>query len=289
MENECFVIDSTLVESLALYHLHFRLEDIIESHGFGRMIYADDTQIYVILKDTDHATLIPRLEQCIIEIKAWATANDLKLNENKTEVLHISSKFRKTSPLTSVYITNVPIQPANSARNLGVIVTNDLSMDVYINNLCRSASFAFYRIDRIRNLLDAKSTKTLVHAFITCHLVMCKSRLCGLPDSHISKLQRIQNSAARLVTRTRLSDHITPLLRDLHWLPVKFRIMYKILLLSYHGLASDYLTDLIQEFKSVRYLRSSSKQKLVPSSVSTTSSQFSSCISWTLEQTSTPH
>ena len=184
------------------------------------------------MKHIDHATLIPRLEQCIIDIKAWSTANDLKLNEDKTEVLHISFKFRKTSPLTSVNIANVPIQPAYSARNLGVIVTNDLSMDVYINNLCRSASFALYKIGRIRNLLDAKSTETLVHAFITCHLDMCNSLLCGLPDSHISKLQCIQNSAARLVTRTRFSDHITPVLRDLHWLPVKFRIMYKILQMS---------------------------------------------------------
>ena len=65
-----------------------------------------------------------------VDIKAWSTANDLKLNEDKTKVLHISSKFRKTSPLPSVNIANVPIQPANSARNLGVIVTNDLSMDV---------------------------------------------------------------------------------------------------------------------------------------------------------------
>ena len=138
---------------------------------------------------------------------------------------HLNSQ--KTSPLTSVNIANVPIQPANSARNLGVIVTNDLSMDVYINNLCRSASFALYKIGRIRNLLDVKSTETLVHAFITCHLDMCNSLLYGFPGSHISKLQRIQNSAARLVTRTRFSDDITPVLRDLHWLPVKFRIMYK--------------------------------------------------------------
>ena len=69
-------------------------------------------------------------------------------------------------------------------------------------------------------------------------------------------------------------EHITPVLRDLHWLPVKFRIMYKILLLTYkclHGLAPEYLTDLIQEYKPVRNLRSSSKQNLVPPLVSTTS------------------
>ena len=108
---------------------------------------------------------------------------------------------------------------------------------------------------------------------------MCNSLLCGLPDSHISKLHRIQNSCHAY---TRFSDHITPVLRDLHWLTVKFRIVYKILLLTYkclHGLAPEYLTDLIQEYEPVRNLRSSSKQKLVPSSVYYLiwTSQFSSC------------
>ena len=166
------------------------------------------------------------------------------------------SSAEKTSPLPFV---NVLIQPVNSARNLGVIVTNDLNMDVglYINNLCRSASFTLNKIGRIRYLLDEKSTETLVHTFIYCHLDMCNGVLYSLPDSHISKLQRSQNSAARLVTRTRFSDHITPVLRDLHWLPVKFRIMYKIPLLTYkclHGLPPEYLSDLIQEYKPVRNL-----------------------------------
>ena len=69
------------------------LEDIIESHGFGRMIFADDIQVYFILKHTDDATLIPRLEQCIIDIKAWSTANDLKLkfhlNSEKLFLSHL--------------------------------------------------------------------------------------------------------------------------------------------------------------------------------------------------------
>ena len=198
----------------------------------------------------------------------------MKLNEDKTEVLHITSKYRKTTPLPSVDVASVPIEPVKSARNLGVIVANDLSMNVYINNICRSASYSLYKIGRIRNLLDRKTTETLVHAFITCHLDRCNSLLFGLPASLISKLQRIQNSAARLVTRTRYRDHITPVLRDLHWLPIEYRIMYKILLLTYkclHDLAPSYLVDLIKVYKPSRCLRSSSKLNLVSPSISTTS------------------
>ena len=96
--------------------------------------------------------------------------------------------------------------------------------------------------------------------------------LYGLPDSHIAKLQRIQNSAARLVTRTCFHDHITPVLQKLHWLPVRYRIMYKILILTYkciHGLAPLYLQELIQEYKPTRNLRSSSKLNLISATVST--------------------
>ena len=250
------------------------LEDIIEAHGLGRMIYADDTQVYVVLKrDSDHS-VITKLERCINDIKAWSTANDLKLNEDKTEVIHVTSRFRKSSHLPSVEIANVPIQPVKSARNLGVIFENDLRMDDYIKNICRSASYALYKIGRIRNFLDQKSTETLIHAFITCRLDQCNSLLYGLPDSHIAKLQRIQNSAARLVTRTRSCEHITPVLRELHWLPVTYRIMYKILVLTYkciHELAPIYLQELIEEYKPSRNLRSSSQLNLVSTSVSTLS------------------
>ena len=107
------------------------LEDIIASHGFGKMIYADDTQVYVILKHNEHSTLIPKLEQCIMDIKSWSSDNHLKLNEDKTEVLHITSKFRKPSILSTVDIAGTPIRRVKCARNLGVVVVNNLSMEIY--------------------------------------------------------------------------------------------------------------------------------------------------------------
>jgi hypothetical protein len=248
------------------------LEDVIYAHGFSKMIYADDTQIYVVLNESDRSSIMPKLENCINDIKMWSNKNDLKLNEEKTEVIHITSRFRNHTTLSCVQICEASIQPVLSARNLGVIVQNDLRMDVFVNNICRSASFALYKIGQIRKCLDKDSTEMLVHAFITCRLDQCNSLLYGLPDSQIAKLQRIQNSAARLITLTRKHDHITPILRTLHWLPVKYRIIYKILLLTYkclHGIAPVYLQELIKLYTPTRNLRSLSQFRLTNSSPST--------------------
>ena len=94
---------------------------------------------------------------------------------------------------------------------------------------------------------------------MTSRLDFCNALLAGLPDSTVGKLQRCQNMAARVVTRTRKCDHITPVLMQLHWLPVVDRVHFKVLLQVYkalHGLAPNYLVDLIQLYRPSRALRS---------------------------------
>ena len=97
--------------------------------------------------------------------------------------------------------------------------------------------------------MSRQCNETLIHSFITSRLDYCNSLLYGLPDLHINRLQRVQNSCARLICNATKYRHVTPLLFDLHWLPVRFRIIFKILLLTYrilNGLAPLYLCQLVK-------------------------------------------
>ena len=83
---------------------------------------------------------------------------------------------------------------------------------------------------------------------MTSRLDYCNSLLYGLPKYQICKLQRVQNTAARLITNTRKYDHISPVLYELHWLSVFYCIYFKILIITFkaiHGMSPSYIGDLV--------------------------------------------
>ena len=190
--------------------------------------------------------------------------NFLKLNDDKTEVLIITSRQSLSDSLDiSVQVGDQKIPPSDTPhRNLGVIFDSSLSLKSHITNICKSINFNLYSIGKIRKCLDRSTTEKIVNACITSRLDYCNSLLCEIPKVLRDKLQLCQNSAARLITRSRKYDHITPILVDLHWLPVEYRIKFKIMLITYkalHDLAPLYIKELLSEYVPSRGgLRSSS-------------------------------
>jgi len=131
-------------------------------------------------------------------------------------------------------------------------------MDEHVKNICKLSYLRHIR--SIDSVLSKSALERVVHAFKTARLDYCNYLLYGITEHQLGKLQRIQNVAARIVSRTRKHEHITPVLESLHWLPVKQRISYKILLLVYrerYNKAPIYFKDMLQEKSTSRILRSS--------------------------------
>ena len=180
--------------------------------------------------------------------------------------MKITSRFAASEPIPSVSVNGTLVIPVNSARSLGVVLDRHLTLSSHVNNVCKSASLAIRNIGRIRRYLSQNDTERLVHAFVTSKLDSCNSLIYGLPACQEAKLQRIQNSAARLVAGVKKFDHISPVLNNLHWLTVRKRITFKILLITYkalHGLAPTYLSELLTVYKPSRCLRSEISNLLV--------------------------
>ena len=112
-------------------------------------------------------------------------------------------------------------------KNLGVIIDSKFTMEQHINSVMRAAFFKIREISYYRRLLTPPCAKTLIHAYITSRLDYCNGLLYGFPAQQLNRVQSILNTAARLVTMTRKFVHITPILRELHWLPVCYRVQLK--------------------------------------------------------------
>ena len=184
----------------------------------------------------------------------------LKLNKSKTDLIYLYSRHNLQTSLPPIQFGNDSIIPTEAVRNVGAIFDSTLSMVPQVNSLCKTASYHLRNIARIRHLLSKESTEILVHAFVFSKLDYCNALLYGLPQCVIKKLQLVQNSAARLITCSRKYDHTSPLLIQLHWLPITQRIWFKVLLLTFkaiHKLSPVYLQELISKYSPSRKVRSS--------------------------------
>ena len=174
----------------------------------------------------------------------------LKLNDDKTEFLVVSSKSLgvEDAELT-LNIGDCRVHSTDKARNLGVIFDNKLNMENHISQVCRAAYHHIRDLYKIRQNLTTEATISAVQALVTNKLDFSNAILYGLSSSEIKRLQKVQNCAARLICCTKRREHISPKLMELHWLKVKYRIQYKIYMLTYKclkGMAPQYLIEMLQ-------------------------------------------
>ena len=233
------------------------LGDIIRKHNVCFHSYADDTQLY-ISAEPNNSTAIDSISSCLTAINDWMSNNFLKLNEDKTEILLVGPTAKRQLLHNNMGKLTPWIKP--EVTSLGVIIDSDLNIKSHINKVTKTSFFHLRNLAKIRPFINHKDAEKLIHAFISSRLDYCNALFTGLPKRTTERLQLIQNSAARLLTKTKRREHISPVLANLHWLPVTFRIDFKVLLLIYkaiNGTGPNYIKNSLVHYVPPRTLRSS--------------------------------
>ncbi len=233
------------------------LGSVIQKHVFSYHCYADDTQLYFSFQPDD-LTVTAGIAACLSDISSWMMDQHLQLNLAKTELLVVSANPSLHHNF-SIQLGSSTITPSRTAKNLGVVIDDQLS---FTATTARSCRFALYNIRKIRPFLSEQVAQLLVQALVLSRLDYCNALLAGLSACTIKPLQLIQNAAARVVFNELKKAHVTPLFIRLHWLPIVARIKFKVLMFAYKtttGAAPIYLNLLVQTYAPSRSLRSASE------------------------------
>jgi len=184
-----------------------------------------------------------------MDINHWMSANRLKLNMDKTELIWTGTKYTVTSrnaSFLSLRLGADVIPPSQHVHRLGVVISTVLGLEKRVSNVSATCFRNLRQLQHIRHSLSTEYATTLVHAFVTSRIDYCNVVFVGAPKSVTGKLKRVLNAAARLVSGTRKVDHgLTQLLHaDLHWFDVPQRIKYKLCMMMRRcqdGTAPQYL------------------------------------------------
>ena len=144
---------------------------------------------------------------------------------------------RKAGLVNDIFVTvgDSDIKPS-CVRNLGTWLDSRMDMERHVNSVCKFCFGQIRQIGHIRKYLTMDATKCLVNSHVISKLDYCNALLSGVPKTILNKLQNVQNTATRVVTKTFGYCHITPILKELHWLPLQYRVQYKILTHTYKAL-----------------------------------------------------
>ena len=189
--------------------------------------FADGTQLYIRVEDTDEAK--HRLSSLMSDLKIWMARRKLKLNDGKTEIIVIKGNLRNTSvpSFGEMSFGDTQLVPCETAKNLCVVLDSLLNFRAHIDSIVKRCNFHIRNLYMIKDFVNRKNLVTLVHSLIISKVYYCNSLFIGLPNVILKKVQYVLNRSARLIFNLPPRVSTTSSLIELHWLPLKARIEFK--------------------------------------------------------------
>lgn len=206
------------------------------------------------------------MENCLQDLNAWFCQNGLALNPEKSDAVVFGTRPRLDSlpHFNNVNVAGSVVNLSDNVKILGVTLDKQLTLNDHVNMVCKSSFYHLRSFRHIRSALTQEVAKTVGCAVVGAKLDYANSLLYGTSVSNINKLQRVQNALARVVVSSP-SSSATANLKYLHWLPVEYRVRYKLCTLTYRARTSSapfYLSNLVSPYIPSRALRSSNANML---------------------------
>ena len=217
--------------------------------------YADDHSAYDSFNPKIFAyekRVTTNLEKVLVTINDWMNLNRLKLNPSKTEFVLFGKQMLSLSSSISLHVVDIDINSSPCIKYLGCYLDENLTFKKFVSEKCKTISLNLYLIKQIRQYLSDDSCKQIVQSLVTSHLDYANSVLYGLPESTIKRLQLLQNLAAKLVLKLRSTDSSTEALKRLHWLPVHYRIKFKVACIVFKCINDSDSPQYLKEMLSLR-------------------------------------
>src|SRR6476469_1949081 len=241
---------------------------LFNSFGLSHHFYADYTTFFLSADPVSSSLAL--LDVCSSALSSWFLFNGLQLNPTKSEVLLIGTregcKIFRPLLMSNLTISGTPLPLSSSVKILGVTFDSTLSFDAHVSDICRSANYHLNALSHVRSSLSVTPANLIACTIVSARLDYCNSILNGISAYNLHRLQTVQNRAARIVLGVGRRVSAEPLLRQLHWLPISKRILFKTALLTYKTLLSNqptYLSSLLLPYNPARTLHSSSSNFLV--------------------------
>ena len=213
-------ITNIAVTSWTMFSLYTTsLSQVITNHNLSNHLYADDTQVYISISQSNAQESVSTLSDCLTDILLWMESSKLKLNPDKTDLIIICTKQQWNRVINHfpVKLLGSDTFPSDTVRKLGVVFDSNFNFRQHISQVCKSCFYHIRDLRRIWRHIFISTAKTISMALISSRLDYCNSLLNNIAKRDLAKLQWVQNCLACVVLRAPWFSPSLPLLKQLHW------------------------------------------------------------------------